>query len=204
MDVRARAATFFGMSSVVFKRAWRRFCPASFQAFGALDIIKSMKLKAFTISALLLLVFCTTTFVSASALAFLNSPSSSESSARSKQTIGSSTDADLPKPFAVYKNGLEQNNYLAPLLQLRSREAEYLASKELRADYLEYMTLLCSYVGEFDAAYSYEEMFLSDLDARTKRRERNAKDLTSSPVDDYKPVDALTAIASVADREQVL
>jgi hypothetical protein len=66
------------------------------------------------------------------------------------------------------------------------------------------MTLLCSYVGEFDAAYSYEEMFLSDLDARNKSRERNSKDLTSSPIDDYKPLNALAAIASASDGQQVI
>lgn len=122
----------------------------------------------------------------------------------SAQTAKAAVNKDFPKPYSVLKRGLERNNYLAPLLELRSREAQYLTSKELRPEYLEEMMLLCSYVGEYRAAYSYEEMFLSDLEPINKRRERNAKDLTSSAIDDHAPLNALVTIASVADKRQVI
>ncbi len=183
---------------------WWRFRPRQFNRSVLSPAMKYMRLQNFIIPNSAVIAFCLFAFTSVAALASLDSFNANKLSALSKQRTKLSADTDLPKPSSVLKSGLEQNNYLAPLLELRSREAQYLASKELRADYLETMTLLCSYVGEFDAAYSYEEMFLSDLDARNKSRERNSKDLTSSPIDDYKPLNALAAIASASDGQQVI
>jgi hypothetical protein len=177
---------FFGLSLAGFR-------PRQFSRSVLSLIIKQMKLQAFIILVLTI-----------SAFASLNLSDDDKFSAFSKQTAELPADTDLPAPRLVIKTGLERNNYLAPLLELRSREAEYLASEKYRTEYLDYMTELCSYVGEYDAAYSYEEMFLSDLDTRTKRRARNAKDLTSSPIDGYKPFDAVAAIASVAEKQQVM
>jgi len=114
--------------------------------------------------------------------------------------------SELPDARAVYHEKLEAgNNYLAPLLQLRRREAEYLAAPpQLRANFLEYIILLDSFVGDFDAAYIYEEKFLADLEPRVKLRARNAAEIKQSPLEGYAPRPALDAIGAAADKHQIV
>jgi hypothetical protein len=111
---------------------------------------------------------------------------------------------ELARPYDVLRRGLDANNYLAPLLELRNHEAEYLASDVARESYLEYITLLYSYVGDYREAYAYEDKLLASFKGLDKIREMYAKDLTSSPVDNYRPRSAIEAIASIADKHQVI
>ena len=116
----------------------------------------------------------------------------------------SSQNSELPKPATIYRQELAENNYLAPLLQLREREAEYLADARLRESYLEYMTQLYDFVGDYPAAYAMEEKFLADLEPRIKFRARNAKEIKSSPLENYSPRSAVDAIAAAADKNQIV
>ena len=59
-----------------------------------------------------------------------------------QQSNASPQNSELPNPATIYRQGLAENNYLAPLLQLREREAEYLAAPQMRESYLEYMAQL--------------------------------------------------------------
>src|SRR5829696_6073145 len=69
--------------------------------------------------------------------------------------------AGLARPYDVLRKGLEANNYLGPLLELKSKEAQYLSSERMREGYLEYVTLLHSFVGDFEETYAYEDKLLS-------------------------------------------
>ncbi|OLE55689.1 MAG: hypothetical protein AUG51_01780 [Acidobacteria bacterium 13_1_20CM_3_53_8] len=120
------------------------------------------------------------------------------------QEASSRPNDDLPRLHTVLKKGLDENNYLAPLMELQEREAQYLSSEQMRGNYLDYMTLLNSYVSNFEAAYSYEEKFLSDIEPRSRIRERNARELSSSPVDNYRTRDAFEVINAAADTHQVI
>lgn len=110
----------------------------------------------------------------------------------------------LPKPYSVLRKGLDNNNYLAPLLELKEREAEYLASAQLRENYLEFMTLLNSYVSDFNEAYSYENQLLASFKGLDKIREMYAKDITTATIDSYRAESAIEAIAAAADKHQVI
>jgi hypothetical protein len=116
----------------------------------------------------------------------------------------SAQNSELPKPATVYRQELAKNNYLAPLLQLRKRETEYLADARLRESYLEYMTQLYDFVGDYRMAYAMEEKFLADLEPRIKFRARNAKEITSSPLENYSPRSAVAAISAAADKHQIV
>lgn len=111
---------------------------------------------------------------------------------------------ELPRPYDLLRKGLDNNNYLAPLLEIKAHEAGYLASEQMRESYLELMTLLHSYVGDYKEAYLYENKLLSSFKGLDKIREMYAKDLTASPIDTYRPRSAIEAIASVADKRQVI
>jgi hypothetical protein len=119
------------------------------------------------------------------------------------QNVSSNT-AELPTPRSVYRKHIDVNNYLAPILELKAREAEYLAAPEMREDYLETMTQLHAFVGDYPAAYAFEEIFLGDLEPRIKFRAQNAKDITKSPLENFKAISAFEAIKTAADRHQVL
>jgi len=112
--------------------------------------------------------------------------------------------SELPKPATIYRQGLAENNYLAPLLQLRERKAEYLADAQMRESYLEYMAQLYDFVGDYPAAYAMEEKFLADLEPRIKFRARNAKEIATSPLENYSPRSAVDAIAAAADKHQIV
>jgi hypothetical protein len=131
--------------------------------------------------------------------AFACPPAPSTDAARAPQNSSA-----LPRAAEVVRKGLESNNYLGPLLELRAREAEYLASPRLRSGYLQYMSYLTGWVGEYEESYRYEETFLADIEPQSRLRKNFAKELDSSPIDGYSPRKALDAVASVADRQQVI
>jgi hypothetical protein len=119
------------------------------------------------------------------------------------QTLSASS-GDVPPPSQILKKGIAENNYLAPLLELREREAEYLASRRRKEQYLDYMALINSYVGDYAALYEYEEKFLESLEPVNRMRASFAKEITSSPIDNYQPRAALAAIASISGGQQVM
>jgi hypothetical protein len=108
------------------------------------------------------------------------------------------------RPYEVMRKGVEVNNYLGPLLELKSKEAQYLSSERMRESYLEYVTLLHSFVGDFGEAYAYEDKLLSTFPDVARMRGLYAKELTTSPIDGYRPRDAVEAIASAAAARQVV
>ncbi len=118
--------------------------------------------------------------------------------------LSASPAEELPPPYQILRKGIAENNYLTPLLELRQRETEYLASRRRKGQYLDYMALLNSYVGNYAASYQYEEKFLESLEPMNRTRASFAKEITSSPIDSYRPHTALKTIASVADKQQVI
>src|SRR5207253_1208387 len=89
--------------------------------------------------------------------------SNSPGPASLRAAVESRQEAKLTRPYDLLKKGLDGNNYLAPLLEMKAHEAEYLASEQMRESYLEYMTLLHSYVSDYKEAYSYENKLLSSF-----------------------------------------
>lgn len=124
--------------------------------------------------------------------------------AQAAMPLQAQTPAGLARPYDVLKKGLAENNYLGPLIELKSHEAEYLASDRMRENYLEYMTQLYSFVGDYEEAYTYEDKLLSIFPDRARMRGMYAKELTTSPIDGYKPRDAVESIVSAASGRQVV
>lgn len=118
--------------------------------------------------------------------------------------LAAQAEAGLPRPYDVMKKGVAENNYFGPLLELKSHEAQYLTSDREREAYLEYMTLLQSFVGDYAEAYTYEDRLLSTFPDVVKMREMYVKDLTTSPLDGDRPRDAVEAIAAAAGERQVV
>ena len=106
-----------------------------------------------------------------------------------------------PFPVPILRQSVLSNNYLKPLLELRSHEQEYLGSR-FAEPYIESVVLANAYLGEYPAAYEYEEKWYARFMASP--RKRNAEDLKSSPIDGYSARDALSAIASVASARQIV
>jgi hypothetical protein len=125
-------------------------------------------------------------------------------SVKGQTPVPSASPGDVPPPSQILKKGIAENNYLAPLLELREREAEYLASRRRKGQYLDYMALINSYVGDYAALYEYEEKFLESLEPVNRMRASFAKEITGSPIDGYQLHAALAAIASMADGQQVI
>lgn len=98
----------------------------------------------------------------------------------------------------------EGNNYLAALLELRRREAEYLASPKLRTNYLDLISTLVSYVGDFEAAYDYEEKYYAEIEPQSKLRAQNAAEIKKSPLENYAARSALDIIGTAAERQQII
>lgn len=49
---------------------------------------------------------------------------------------------ELPNPFEVVKRYVEQNNYITPIFELKSREDKYLASRRWKTVYLTMVSYL--------------------------------------------------------------
>jgi hypothetical protein len=74
----------------------------------------------------------------------------------------------------------------------------------MQESYLEYLAQLYNFAGDYPAAYAMEEKFLAHLEPRIKFRARNAKEITSSPLENYSPRSAVNAIAEAADKHRIV
>ncbi len=119
-------------------------------------------------------------------------------------TAQNQTAEDLPNPFEVLTKYTNQNNYITPIFELKAKEEKYLASPQWKTVYLEMMILLQTYVSNYEESYRYENILLESTPSYKRMREMYAKDITASPVADYRMLDALDAIESAADRQQVI
>ncbi len=104
---------------------------------------------------------------------------------------------DLPNPFLIYQKGLQENNYLTPLMELQRSEAEYMKSPQWKGLLPDLLGYLNSFVGRYDTAYAF-------LDKHFEEQVKPQPDLQSSPIDNYLQMDALQTIVSLADKHQVL
>lgn len=113
------------------------------------------------------------------------------------QTIQNQSAEKLTNPFVIYQKGLEENNYLQPLIELRRNEAEYMKSEQWRGLVTDLLGYLHSFAGEYETAYPF-------LDRHFEKQIGLLPDLQNSPLNDYKPRNALDAIASVAAERRVI
>ncbi|MDQ4120399.1 MAG: hypothetical protein M3209_03025 [Acidobacteriota bacterium] len=123
------------------------------------------------------------------------------------QAIQNQSAEGLQNPFLLRKKYLDHNNYITPIFELKTQEEKYLASPAMKSLYLEAIIQFESYVGNYDAAYAYEDMLYADFPSTKNMIERLKKDipdLKSSSIADYKMLDAVAAIDSIADRQQVI
>jgi hypothetical protein len=121
-----------------------------------------------------------------------------------QQNTAVNTGNEPPSSSQIMRKGIAENNYLEPLLELKEREAEYLASKRRKNTYLDDMARLSSYVGDYAALYEYEEKFLASIEPTSKLRASNVKELSESPIDAYQLESALKTIARIADSQRVI
>ena len=105
--------------------------------------------------------------------------------------------AEIGNPFTVYQRGLQANDYLSPLLEFQRDEAAYMKSEQWSGLLPDLLAHLYSFVGKYDAAYVY-------LDKKLEKQYKALSDLQISPFDNYRQRDALKAIASAADKHQVI
>ncbi len=112
--------------------------------------------------------------------------------------------SDLPNPYEIIQKYTKQNNYITPLFELKAQEDKYLASRIWKTVYLDVMIYLEGYIGNYGAAYNYENILYEGNQGYRRMREEYAKDISASPVADYKMLDALGAIEAVADTRQVI
>lgn len=114
---------------------------------------------------------------------------------------------DLPKPYQLTKDDISRNNYITPIFNLKALEEKYLAAPQWRMLYLERIIQLESYVGNYDKAYDYEDLLYKEFPATRSIMEQyknDIADLKDSPVADYKMLDAVDAIDSIAGKQQVI
>jgi hypothetical protein len=114
---------------------------------------------------------------------------------------------DLPNPFQFSAQYVKQNNYITPIFELKAREAKYLASPGLRGAYLEMMILLEGYVGNYDEAYRLENVLYEGFPSTKQIKDQykgEITDLKTSPVADYKMLDALDALDAATTNRQVV
>lgn len=126
--------------------------------------------------------------------------------AGAQNAINQSPD-DLPNPYLLTRDNIRRNNYITPIFELKAREKEYLASEQWKTSYLERIIQLESYVGNYDEAYAYEDLLYAGFPTTPKIIEQYKKDfadLKSSPVADYKMLDAVAAVDSIAGGRQVV
>ncbi len=114
-------------------------------------------------------------------------------------TAQSEVDAPTDKtvdPFQIYQDGLKENNYLTPLIELKRDEAEYMKSmwSGLLPDLLGYLN---SFVGRYDEAYVY-------LDEHFAKQRDPQPDIQNSPLENYEMHKAHESIVSLADDYQVV
>jgi hypothetical protein len=123
------------------------------------------------------------------------------------QAIPNQSAEGLQNPFLLRKKYLSQNNYITPIFELKALEEKYLASPGMKSLYLEAIIQFESYVGNYDEAYRYEDMLYTDFPSTKNIIEQYKKDISdikSSPIAEYKMLDAVAAIDSIADSRQVI
>jgi len=105
--------------------------------------------------------------------------------------------AGLAHPFELVREAANRNNFLPVWLEFRSHEGEYLASPELRLNYLAAASWVNAYLGEYRSALG--------LAARTRTPQSvvDNPDLRRS-LENYQAVDALEAIAAATRNRQVV
>lgn len=104
---------------------------------------------------------------------------------------------EIGNPFLIYQKGLQENNYLTPLIEFQRNEAEYMKSEQWSGLLPDLLAYLYSFVGKYDAAYIY-------LDKNIEKQLKPQPDLQSAAFDNYEQRDALEAIASAANKHQVI
>lgn len=107
------------------------------------------------------------------------------------------TSTALTEPFLIYNQKINRGDYLGAYLELKRREAEYKASPQYARSFLQLMSIVSSQIGEYRSAHGYLDEFFS-------RQMKPQKDLQSSPLDDKEPREAIGAIASAAEKQQVV
>ncbi|HYP49796.1 MAG TPA: hypothetical protein VEQ34_02560, partial [Pyrinomonadaceae bacterium] len=123
------------------------------------------------------------------------------------QAIPNQSAEGLQNPFLLRKKYLSQNNYITPIFELKALEEKYLASPGMKSLYLEAIIQFESYVGNYDEAYRYENLLYAEFPSTKNTIEQLKKDISdikSSPIAEYKMLDAVAAIDSIADRQQVI
>ena len=114
---------------------------------------------------------------------------------------------DLPNPHLSTRDSIRQNNYITPIFELLARELEYLASPQWKSSYLERIIQLESYVGNYEKAYAYEDMLYAGFPSTKQIIEQYKNDYTdlkSSSLANYKMLDALSAVDSIAGKHQAI
>jgi hypothetical protein len=114
---------------------------------------------------------------------------------------------ELPNPHLSTKENIARNNYITPIYDLKNLEEKYLAAPRWKISYLERIIQLESFVGNYEQAYAYEELFYQNLPATKSIIEQYKNDINSlkeSPVANFKMLDAVDAIESVAENHQVI
>lgn len=107
------------------------------------------------------------------------------------------TTTDLSEPYSIYMKKIKQGDYFGAYLELKKHEAEYKASPQFAGNFLQLMSVLESQVGGYKEANAYLDEFFG-------RQKKPQKDLESSPIDNYEPRSAIDAIASAAEKQQVI
>lgn len=114
---------------------------------------------------------------------------------------------DLPNPHLSTKESIARNNYITPIFDLKVLEEKYLAAPRWRTSYLERIIQLESFVGNYDEVYAYEDLIYQNLPTTKRIIEQyktDINDLKESPVANFKMLDAVEAVESVAEKHQVI
>jgi hypothetical protein len=123
------------------------------------------------------------------------------------QNAPNQTPDELPNPHQSTRDKIKRNNYITPIFDLTAQEEKYLASPRLRMSYLERIIQLQSYVGNYDEAYRYENLLYADFPSTKsiiEQYKNDISDIKKSPIADYKMLDAVAAIDSIAGEHQVV
>lgn len=123
------------------------------------------------------------------------------------QTVQTQKLEDLPNPFQVLVSNVQKNNYITPLVQLKANETKYLASPIWKETYLEMIILLEGFVGNYAEALRYEDQLYKGATANVKASRATGAEITSissSPIADFKMLEAVKTIESAAGERQVI
>lgn len=119
------------------------------------------------------------------------------------QQNNSTKPAIPPNPFQILIKVRGENNYLAPLLELQRREAEYIAFPPMREVYYEILTQAYTFVGDYAGAAAAEEKLYENT-YRAKMRAQNAREVNDSPLEGFRAASALMTIGEAADTRPII